>query len=99
MIIVRTDLFQDRKGVHIKVDKAVHAALRAQMFRYNISMQEVFNEFANLIVNEHGPALRIVENLVMRKVREKIEGKATKRHCDNVSEMDHDVLYQLIDEK
>lgn len=83
--------------MHVKLDKAVHAALRAKLFQHNLSMQEVFDEFAKLVAADDRAAERIVENLVMRKVREAIDGKP-KRRDRSVSELDHDTLYDLIEE-
>jgi len=94
---MRTDLFQDRKCVHVKLDKDVHASLRAKLFQHNLSMQEVFDEFAKLFVTEDSRANRIVEQLVMRKVKEAIEGKP-KKLDRSVNELDHDTLYDLIEE-
>lgn len=95
---MRTDLLQDRKCVHVKLDKEVHAALRARLFQHNLSMQEVFDEFAKLIATDDRSANRIVENLVMRKVKEAIEGKPKRQRDRSVGELDHDTLYDLIEE-
>jgi hypothetical protein len=95
---MRTDLLQDRKCVHVKLDKDVHAALRARLFQHNLSMQEVFDEFAKLIASDDSRAQRIVEQLVMRKVKEAIEGKPKRQHTRSVNELDHDALYDLIEE-
>jgi hypothetical protein len=102
LITMRTDLFQDRKCIHVKLDKDVHAALRAQLFKHNLSMQEVFDEFAKLFVTDDVRASRIVESLVMRKITEALEGtkkskKAKKRSDRKINELDHDSLYHLID--
>lgn len=94
---MRTDLFQDRKCIHVKLDKGVHAALRTRLFQHNLSMQEVFDEFAKLIATDDPKAIKIVEQLIMRKIRAEIEGKP-KRHDRSVSELDHDALYDLIEE-
>lgn len=95
---MRTDILQDRKCVHVKLDKEVHAALRGKMFQHNLSMQEVFDEFAKLVVSDDSRATRIVEHLVMRKVKEAIDGKPKKKRDRGVSELDHDALYDLIED-
>ena len=94
---MRADILHDRKSVHVKLEKNVHAALRAMLFNHNISMQEVFDEFAKLVVSGDHKATKIVEHLVMRKVREAIEGKPKKRDR-SISELDVDALYDLIEE-
>lgn len=95
---MRTDILQDRKCIHVKLDKEVHASLRAKLFQHNLSMQEIFDEFAKLVVSDDRAAERIVENLVMRKVKEALEGKPKRPRQRAVSELDHDALYDLIEE-
>lgn len=95
---MRTDLLQDRKCVHVKLDKEVHAALRAKLFQHNLSMQEVFDEFAKLFAGDDRRAESIVENLVKRKVKEAIEGKPKRPRDRSVGELDHDALYDLIED-
>ncbi len=97
---MRPDLFQDRKCIHVKIDKHVHAELRSRLFKHNLSMQEVFDEFAKLFVSDDAKANRIVEQLVARKLKDAIAGLSEpKRHDRKFDELDHDALYSLIDEK
>lgn len=98
---MRTDILQDKKCIHVKLNKDVHVALRSRLFRNNLSMQEVFNEFAKSIVSDETYATKIIENIVMRKVRALIEGRPLRQKSDldqRISELDHDVLYDLIEE-
>lgn len=95
---MRTDLLQDRKCIHVKLDKDVHASLRAKLFQHNLSMQELFNEFAKLVVSDDHKAGIIIERLVMRKVREAIDGKPKRSRDRSINELDHDALYDLIEE-
>ena len=37
---MRSDIFEERKSVHIKLDKDVHYAIREKLFRHNITMQD-----------------------------------------------------------
>ena len=94
---MRTDIFQDRKCVHVKLDKDVHAAFRARLFQHNLSMQEVFDEFAKLFVSDNRSAKHIVEHLVMRKVEEAIAGKPKRQRDRGINELDHAALYDLIE--
>lgn len=96
--MMRADLFQDRKGVHVKLDKAVHAALRSKMFFYDLSMQQVLEEFAKLVAVGDHRATKIVENLVMRNLQHSIDGRPKKQRDHRVDELDHDALYNLIEE-
>lgn len=93
----RMDIFHDRKCIHVKLEKNVHAALRAKLFQHNVSMQEVFDEFACQFVAGDGPANRIVDRYVMRKVQAMIDGeKKPRRNAMGLNELDHDTLYSLI---
>ena len=64
-----------------------------------MSMQQAFEEFARLFATDDSKATKIVEQLVMRKIKEAIEGKERpRRHDRKVGELDHDSLYNLIEE-
>lgn len=95
MIINRTNMFQERKSVHINLDKDVHLAFRTLSFKYNLSMQEIFDEFAKLVASDNRAALNIIERLVMKKVNDIIEGKK-KEQYERIRELDHTALYDLI---
>lgn len=94
--MVHSDLFRAKKGVHIKLDKEVHAAFRKKLLDHGVSMQETFNEFARLVAAGDRKGLKIVELYVKRRLREEIE-KHTPRET-NIDELDHDALYDLINE-
>jgi len=95
---VRHDLFQDRKCVHVKLEKETHAALRSELFQQGISMQEAFDEFALQLVEGGRSARAIVDTLVTRKLREAIDGRISKRKKRNqgFGELDSESLYSLI---
>jgi len=97
MSYIRTDILHANKCVHIKLSKESHAHLRAKSFYYNISLQEIFNEFASLIVSDDKSAMRIIENLAMRKVNAALEEKPKNKKDQKISELDHDALYNLIE--
>ena len=96
---MRSDILQDRKCVHIMIDKGVHAALRTKVFHHNLSIQELFDEFAKLVVSDEPKAKKIVEQLIMRKASLAIEGKSLKRKKRNkhIGELDAETLYSLIE--
>lgn len=97
--MMRPDLFQDRKGIHSKIEKSIHAALRGVLFRYHLSMQEVFEECARLIVDGDNRMLRVLDELVKRKIEAQIEGVKRIGHLrQEVDELEHDALYSLIED-
>ena len=87
--------FVIRKGVHIKLHRFVHQQLRAKLFPYNVSMQEVFEEFAERFISNDEFCKSIVEQVVM----EKVKGNASRQKCkpyDNLRKYTHDTLYDMI---
>lgn len=95
---MRTDLLLDKKCVHIKLDKDVHTALRSKLFKYNVSMQDLFNECAHLVAAGSTKGQTIVESIVKRKIQEAISGSKKKRKELVINEVDTDTLYSMINE-
>lgn len=95
--VIRSDVLKDRKCIHIQLEKTTHAQLRVLMFKYNLSMQEVFGEFANMIVSEEGIAGRVIERVADRKLASSLESK--KKLQQHVDELDSDALYDLIESR
>jgi len=93
---MRTDLFSDRKCVHFKIDKEVHFALRAKLFKHNISMQELFDEFARLVASDTAKGQSIIESIVNRKVRQALAGQKPRKRKETIGELDSETLYNII---
>lgn len=100
MTYIRSDVLFDKKGIHIKLDKHVHQELRALSFKLNMSMQEMFHGFATALVNDEMHARRIVDAMLMRKIKatiESLDGSRKNRDAP-VGEIDHESLYGLIED-
>jgi hypothetical protein len=97
---MRFDTFVDKKSIHFKLDKDVHLALRAKLFKYNISMQELFDEFAILVVTDVPKARSIVESILNKKMKSVLSGekKRKKKKREVFNEVDTDTLYNMINE-
>jgi hypothetical protein len=94
---MRSDILFDKKCVHFKLSKEVHFALRAKLFKCNISMQELFDEFARLVATDAPRALSIVDSIISKKVKSELSG--IKRHKkETISELDVDTLYNMIND-
>lgn len=100
---MRHDIFRDKRDIHIKLDKNVHTEFRKKLFAYDLTMQDVVNEFADLFAKGDPNATKIVENFIVKKTKkdlEKIKSGETfvsqKEETKNMSESDRDVLYELI---
>jgi hypothetical protein len=95
---MRADLFQDDKGIHIKLKKDVHALFRSEMFKTGISMQEAFNEFARQVVEGTRSAKFIVQAASSKKMKASLE-KRTRKWERPVGDLDVETLYDLINTK
>jgi hypothetical protein len=97
---MRTDLFSEKKCVHFKIDKDVHHALRAKLFKHNISMQELFDEFARLVATDTVKGQSVIDLIVNRKIKEAMlstEGKVRKRKKkESFGNLDSETLYNMI---
>lgn len=96
--MIRTDILHDRKCVHVKLNKEVYLRLREKLFAYQLSLQSVFDEFSNLIVNEEKRATKLLEELALKKARAELE-KPTRKFPgskERIDELDHNTLYNMI---
>lgn len=86
------------KSIHVNLTKETHFVLRTLMFKHNISMQDVFGECANQIVNGTKIGQTIVENVVNRKLMETLENSSMKSKAKNkkLNDLDEDTLYSMI---
>lgn len=94
---MRHDIFQDRKSIHIKLSKESHAALREKLFKFGLTMQDIFEELTCIVLSDSSRADRLIQSIVKKKIKEQISGikKQVRRPMD---EFDADTLYNLIEE-
>lgn len=108
--IVRADLHKSRKAVGCNMLKEVYTDFRVQLYRHDISASEALSEFASLVAKTDPDAMRILERLARRKVNEKLAEAANKEKKNrlqlqkkrarlSLEEVDHDMLYGLIEER
>lgn len=90
---MRADIFDDRKSIHVKLKKEVHFALRAKLFKHNISMQELFDEFAKSVALDTPRGQYYIDSIVSRKLKE-VLGEKTKK--EKINKIDNDALYSMI---
>lgn len=100
--LLRTDVFCQRKSIHLNIDKQLHAAFRSKLFFQDVSMQAAFEEFARAYVNDDVHAAAIMDGLVLRVLGLKVEmgmSDAAVRAAENkrISELDVNSIYDLID--
>jgi hypothetical protein len=96
--LIRTDILHDKKCIHVKLKKDTHLRLREKLFAYQLSIQAVFDEFANLIVNDEKRAMKILEDLAVKRAKAELE-KPVRSHAgskERIDELDHNTLYNMI---
>jgi len=93
--MMRSDILLDKKCIHIKLDKDTHFALRAKLFKHNVTMQDLFEECARLVATETTKGQSIVDAIASRKIQEAISGTKKKKQII-VSDMDAEALYNMI---
>lgn len=92
---MRTDLFHDKKSVHVKLPKDIHLKLREKLIRHNLTMQDVIMECIEMILAEDR---RGGGAIIDRVVEKKIAGELRKvRAMQQVGELDSDMLYSLLE--
>lgn len=93
------DIFQARKCVHVKIETGVHKEFRQLLIQYGVSMQEAINEFAKMCAINDKKATVLLDAIVKRKIDAAIANmrEKTRTPSENVGELDHETLYDLID--
>lgn len=69
-----------KKTVHISMSTSAHAGLKIECFKHSLSMQEVLEEFANLVSIGHPDMLAVLESTAKKKLKnqlKKIDGTDT----------------------
>jgi hypothetical protein len=83
----------------VQLDKTVHMGLRAKLFSNRISMQELFNEFANMLVTDNRSANAVLDKAIANKLRRAMKSKAqhaVKGRNESFGELESEALYNLI---
>lgn len=62
-----------RKCVHIKIPSDLHAEMRVFSFQKKLSLQEMFIEFCQLIIDGDSHTHRVMDDLVKRKKEKRIK--------------------------
>lgn len=80
--------FASKKSIHINMSKDAHASLKIACIKRNLSIQEVFEELAQMVGSENSELIAILEDLSIRK-----RNKIIRR----LSEDDAESLFNLIE--
>lgn len=104
MMVGKRTYFRDKRSIHIKVENQDLHSLKTYLITKNLTMQDIFEEFAHLVVVKDKRALSILESLCRKKIEnfikpekeDKSERKDKKRYY--LTELETDALYNLINE-
>lgn len=92
---MRYDQFYGRKSVHVKLRKELHVALREKLFKFDITMQDLFHETAELVVSDTTRGDQLLQRIAKKKMLAMIQA-ADKKPEIRLNELDSDTLYNLI---
>jgi hypothetical protein len=94
---LRTDAFFNKKSVHVKLTKEVHTLLREKLFRHGITMQDLFQEAAEMAVHEGVRSEKFLEKIARKKLIASLEKPSKSQNSSN-SEIDSEIMYNLLEE-
>ena len=94
---MRHDLFFHKKSVHVKLTKEVHTSLREKLFRHGITMQDLFQEAAEMILMEGPKSEKLLEKISKKKLLASVE-KINRSQSMQLGELDSDTLYNLLED-
>ena len=82
--------FDHRKSIHVKLLTETHAAFRIELIKKKLSMQEVFEDFAQRVVRGDGFAHRVLDTIARKK---------RDRHIERLSETDAESIFDAIEDQ
>lgn len=94
---MKTDIFFNKKSVHVKLTREVHALLREKLFRHGITMQDLFQEAAEMAVNEGVRSEKLLEKIAKKKLLQTLE-KSSKDKINSSTVIDSEVMYNLLED-
>jgi hypothetical protein len=80
--------YATRKSLHISMVKSTHAGFRIALLRRGLSMQEVFNHLASLVVEEDPAMVSILDDIEVQK---------RDRRIKQVTATDAESIFDLIE--
>lgn len=93
---MRTDIFFNRKSVHVKLTRETHTLLREKLFKHGITMQDLFQEAAELAVSDSVKSEKFLEKIAKKKLISSLE-KLDKNQ--KIVDINSEILYNLLEEQ
>lgn len=76
-------ILDPRKCVHIKIPSELHAEMRVFAFKKKLSLQEMFTEFCQMVVDGDARVHKAMDDLARRKKEKRIK-KITKQDTEDI---------------
>jgi len=95
---MRHDLFYDKKSIHIKLTKESHTALREKLFRYGVTMQDLFQDTADIVLSDTPRAEKLLQRVAKKKLAASLE-KLGRGQRAQLGELDSETLYNLLEDE
>ena len=92
---MRGDLYPLRKSVHIKLTREQHLALRTELIKYNLSMQDIFFELVEILLADDRTFRNFMHQAAKRQTRD--EAVPRKMTAKPLGDMDSEELYDLLE--
>ena len=93
---MRYDIFSGKKSVHVKLTKETHAALREKLFRHGMTMQDLFQEAAEMVLQDTASADKLIQRIFKKKMTSTLE-KLDKKNRHSMGQFDSETLYNLLE--
>jgi hypothetical protein len=93
---LRHDVFFGRKSVHVKLGRDLHTSLREKLFRHGITMQDLFQEAAEMAVMDGVRSEKMLEKIAKKKLLVSLE-KLESGKNSRIGELDSETMYNLLE--
>lgn len=92
------NMFQPRQCVHLKLTSEMHLAVRMTLLKYNITMQDFFDELIGTVMKNPERVAKVASRVARKKLQAKLDGlKKTKPIVEEFSDYDKEAIYSLLE--
>lgn len=91
---MKHSIFKTHTSIHLQLPSETHIGFRTELFKKQLTIQEALGEFARLIAEGDKKAHHMLDELVVRKIQDQIEG--IRKSDSSLGELDKDTVYSMI---
>lgn len=100
---LNTNVYSSRRCLHTRLFTDDWVALKTKLFEHGLTAQDLFQGYAELLLNDYGPAKtvleRIIRDIVQKKMDAAEEGRDWRRPPKQTGATNPELLYSLIEAK